>query len=57
MIYATLPKREHKHALRDVYALKPVALKFNPWSVHPITFDKRDHLIAVMMMMFRVVVP
>ena len=33
MIYAThIPKRERKHALRDVYALEPVAPKFNPWS-------------------------
>ena len=31
MIYAThIPKREQKHALRDVYALEPVAPKFNP---------------------------
>ena len=37
MIYAThIPKREQKHALRDVYALEPVAPKFNPWSLsHP----------------------
>ena len=31
MIYAThIPKRERKRALRDVYALEPVAPKFNP---------------------------
>ena len=30
MIYAThIPKRERKHALKDVYALEPVAPKFN----------------------------
>ena len=40
MIYAThIPKRERKRALRDVYALEPVAPKFNPWSSCPITFD------------------
>ena len=31
MIYTThIPKRERKRALRDVYAMEPVALKFNP---------------------------
>ena len=31
MIYAThIPKRERKRALRDVYAMEPVAPKFNP---------------------------
>ena len=31
MIYAThIPKRERKRALRDVYAMEPVAQKFNP---------------------------
>ena len=40
MIYAThIPKRERKRALRDVYAMEPVAPKFNPWSSCPITFD------------------
>ena len=40
MIYAThIPKREQKHALKDVYALEPIAPKFNPWSSCPITFD------------------
>ena len=40
MKYAThIPKRERKHALRDVYAMEPVAPKFNPWSSCPITFD------------------
>ena len=44
MIYATqIPKRERKRALRDVYAVEPVAQKFNPWSSCPITFDRRDH--------------
>src|SRR5918996_966639 len=44
MIYAThIPKKEHKRALRDVYAMEPVAPKFNPWSSCPITFDHRDH--------------
>ena len=44
MIYAThIPKRERKRALRDVYAMEPVAPKFNPWSSCPITFDRRDH--------------
>ena len=40
MIYAThIPKRERKCALRDVYAMEPVAPKFNPWSSCPISFD------------------
>ena len=44
MIYAThIPKRERKRALRDVYAIEPVAPKFNPWSSCPITFGRRDH--------------
>ena len=33
MIYAThIPKWERKRALRDAYAMEPVAPKFNPWS-------------------------
>ena len=48
MIYAThIPKRERKHALKDVYALEPVAPKFNPWSSCPITFDRRDHPTSI----------
>ena len=48
MIYAThIPKRERKRALRDVYALEPVAPKFNPWSSCPITFDCRDHPTSI----------
>ena len=48
MIYAThIPKRERKHALRDVYALELVAPKFNPWSSCPITFDRRDHPTSI----------
>ena len=48
MIYAThIPKRERKRALRDVYALEPVAPKFNPWSSCPITFDRRDHPTSI----------
>ena len=48
MIYAThIPKREWKHALKDVYALEPVAPKFNPWSSYPITFDRRDHPTSI----------
>ena len=48
MIYAThIPKRERKCALRDVYALEPVAPKFNPWSSCPITFDRRDHPTSI----------
>ena len=48
MIYAThIPKKERKRALRDVYALEPVTPKFNPWSVYPITFDKRDHPTSI----------
>ena len=48
MIYAThIPKRERKCALRDVYAVEPVAPKFNPWSSCPITFDRRDHPTSI----------
>ena len=48
MIYAThKPKRRRKHALRDVYAVEPVAPKFNPWSACPITFDHRDHPTSI----------
>ena len=48
MIYAThIPKRDQKHALKDVYALEPVTPKFNPWSSCPITFDRRDHPTSI----------
>jgi hypothetical protein len=48
MIYVMhIPKKERKRALRDVYALEPVAPKFNPWLVHPFTFDKRDHPTSI----------
>ena len=48
MIYAThIPKRECKQALHDVYAVEPVAPKFNPWSACPITFDCRDHPTSI----------
>ena len=48
MIYAThIPKRRRKSALRDVYAVEPVAPKFNPWSACPITFDHRDHPTSI----------
>ena len=48
MIYTThIPKRERKRALRDVYAMEPVAPKFNPWSACPITFDRRDHHTSI----------
>src|SRR3954465_3016142 len=43
-----IPKRERKCALRDVYALEPVAPKFNPWSSCPITFDRRDHPTSIL---------
>ena len=46
-MHASTPKRERKRALRDVYALEPVALKFNPWSSCPITFDRRDHPTSI----------
>ena len=40
MIYVThIPKQERECALRDAYAVEPVAPKFNPWSACPITFD------------------
>ena len=48
MIYAThIPKRERKRALRDVYAIEPVAPKFNLWLSCPITFDRRDHPTSI----------
>ena len=48
MIYAThIPKREGKCALKDFYALEPVAPKFNPWSSCPITFDRSDHPTSI----------
>ena len=48
MIYAThIPKRRRKHALRDAYAVEPVAPKLNPWSACPITFDHRDHPTSI----------
>ena len=48
MIYAThIPKRERKHALRDVYAMEPVAPKFNPWFSCLITFGRRDHPTSI----------
>ena len=48
MIYAThIPKSRRTHALRDVYAVEPVAPKFNPWSAFPITFDRRDHPTSI----------
>jgi hypothetical protein len=48
MIYVMhIPKKEHKRALRDVYAVEPVAPKFNPWSACPITFDRRDHPTSI----------
>ena len=48
MIYAThIPKRKHKRALRDVYAVEPVSPKFNPWSACLITFDRRDHPTSI----------
>lgn len=48
MIFVThIPKRECKHALRDVYVVEPVAPKFNPWSACPITFHRRDHPTSI----------
>ena len=48
MIYTThIPKREWKRALRDNYAMEPVAPKFNPWSSCLITFVRRDHPTSI----------
>ena len=48
MIYAThIPKRERKHPLTGIYAMEPVAPKFNPWSSCPINFDRRDHPTSI----------
>ena len=48
MIYAThISKRERRRALRDVYAMEPVAPKYNPWSSCSITFDCKDHPTSV----------
>src|SRR6266496_3413126 len=35
------------YALRDVYAIEPVAPKFTPWSACPITFDRKDHPTSI----------
>jgi hypothetical protein len=49
MIYVThIPKREHKRTLRYVYAIDPIAPKFNPRSACPITFDRRDHPTSIL---------
>ena len=49
MIHAThIPKRERKRVLKDVYAIGPVAPKFNPWSSCPVTFDHRDHPTSIL---------
>ena len=49
MIYVThIPKRERKRVLRDVYAIEPVAPKFNAWSSYLITFDRRDHPTSIL---------
>ena len=42
-----IPKRERKRVLMDVYAVEPVAPKFNPWSACLITFDRRDHPTSI----------
>ena len=48
MIYVThIPKRERKRALRDVYAIEPIAPRFNPWLACPITFDRGDHPTSI----------
>ena len=48
MIYAmNIPRKERKRALRDVYAVEPVAPKFNLWSSFPITFDRQDHPTSI----------
>ena len=48
MIYVThIPKKERKHALRDVYTIELDAPKFNPWSPFPITFDRKDHPTSI----------
>ena len=47
MIHAThIPTRRRERALRDVYAIEPVAPKLNHWSC-PITFDHRDYPTSV----------
>ena len=40
-------ERERKRTLRDVYAIEPVAPKFNPWSACPISFHRRDHPTSI----------
>lgn len=48
MIYATrIPRKETKHALRDVYAVEPVAPEFNSWSACLITIDCGDHPTSI----------
>ena len=44
MIHAAhIPKRRRKCALRDAYAIEPIAPKLNHWSARPTTFDHRDY--------------
>ena len=44
MIHVThIPTRRRERALRDAYAIEPVAPKLNHWSACPITFDHRDY--------------
>ena len=48
MIYIThIPKRERKRALRDVYAIEPIAPKFNTWLACPTTCDRMDHPTSI----------
>ena len=36
-----------KTSTKGVYAMDPVAPKFNPWSACLITFDRRDHPTSI----------
>ena len=36
-----------KTSTKGVYAMDPVAPKFNPWSACPITFDRRNHPTSI----------
>ena len=48
MINAThIPKRERRRTLRDVYAMEPIAPKYNPWSSGSSTFDRKDHPTSI----------
>ena len=48
MVYVMhIPTGERKRALRDAYAIEPVAPKFSQWAACPISFDRKDHPASI----------